>query len=268
MIHIAAPGQFGSVISELEPSHATAVNTDQVRVRRYDAVRPDVLSHLALGNGYSSYDPIKFQYTDNEYLNLLITTGVLGMMGLLAIFLVLLTVSHPLARAPDTYRSNPALALHAMVVMVMVCSALFDSISFGHVSYMLFMISGMLVAMQKPSVRALQASRAALARAGTALPSGEPARARVRCLRAERDGRTRTGTGSCPSSHCVLAVGNRRITIGQTLARYRRQPRLETACQRAQFRSGPASDPRARTEARPSMADEAIFDARVRLHLL
>ena len=173
LVHVAAPGQLGSVISELEPSHATAVNTDKVRVRRYDAVRPDVLSHVLLGNGYSSYDPIKFQYTDNEYLNLLITTGVLGMMGLLAIFWVLLTVSHPLARAPDKYRSNPALALHAMVVMVMVCSALFDSISFGHVSYMLFMMSAMLVAMQKPSLRALQASRTARAGGATDWPGGE-----------------------------------------------------------------------------------------------
>lgn len=161
VVHVIAPGQLGSVLSELEPSHATAVSTDKVRVQRYDAVRPDVMSHLLLGNGYGSYDPLKFRYVDNEYLGLLITAGILGMFGLLAIFGALITLSHPMIRGPDEYRSSPALALQAMVVIICVCSALFDSLSFGHVSYMFFTISAMLVAMRKPSRRAQRATQVA-----------------------------------------------------------------------------------------------------------
>ena len=50
------------------------MNTDKQRVERYDAVRPDVMSHLVLGEGYDSYDPLKFRFLDNEYLGLLINT--------------------------------------------------------------------------------------------------------------------------------------------------------------------------------------------------
>ncbi len=150
VIHVLAPGQLGSVISELEPANATKVNTDKVRVQRYDAVRPDVMSHIIIGDGYSSYTPQMFRFLDNEYLGLLITAGALGMVGLLALFAAMFTLSHPLIRGPDRRASNAALAIQAMVAMVMVCCALFDTLSFDHVTYMLLLLAAMLIAMHKP----------------------------------------------------------------------------------------------------------------------
>ena len=178
-IHVLAPGQLGSVISELEPAHATKVNTDKVRVQRYDAVRPDVMSHLVIGDGYSSYDPQMFRYLDNEYLGLLITAGVLGMVGLLAVFAALFTLSHPTIRGPDRARSGAALAMQAMVAMTMVCCALFDTLAFDHVTYMLFLTGAMLVALRKPGAIAQPpapcAERAVDATVGS-IPAGREAR--------------------------------------------------------------------------------------------
>jgi hypothetical protein len=158
VIHIALPGQLGSTLSELQPSRATAVNTDKVRVQRYDAVRPDIMSHLLLGRGFESYDPLKYRYLDNEYLGLLIGTGVIGTVAFLAILGSLFTLGHPLIRGPDEYRSSPALALQVALVMILVTSALFDALSFDHVSYMLFYLGALLLAMHKPSRAALRAT--------------------------------------------------------------------------------------------------------------
>jgi hypothetical protein len=157
VIHIALPGQLGSTLSQLEPSRAKAVNTDKVRVARYDAVRPDIMSHLLLGRGFQSYDPLKYRYLDNEYLGLLIGTGVLGTAAFLAIFGSLLTLGHPLIRGPDHYRSGPALAIQVALVMTLVTCALFDTLSFAHVSYMLFFLGALLLAIHKPSRAALRA---------------------------------------------------------------------------------------------------------------
>lgn len=149
-IHVLAPGQLGSVFSELLPSHATSVNTDKVRVARYDAVRPDVMSHFALGRGFQSYDPIKYRYLDNEYLGLLIGTGVLGTVAFLAIFGSVYSFGHPLIRGPDESRRGMALALQSAMAMIMVACALFDTLSFYHVSYLLFYFSALMIALRKP----------------------------------------------------------------------------------------------------------------------
>lgn len=150
VIHFVVPGQLGSVLTELLPSHATSVNTDKVRVARYDAVRPDVMSHLVLGRGFHSYDPIKYRFLDDEYLGLLIGTGVLGTVVFLAIFGSVYTLSHPLIRGPDESRRGLALALQSAMVMIMVASALFDTLSFFHVSYLLFYFAAMVIALRKP----------------------------------------------------------------------------------------------------------------------
>jgi hypothetical protein len=157
VIHIALPGQLGSTLSQLEPSRAKAVNTDKARVARYDAVRPDIMSHLLFGRGFQSYDPLKYRYLDNQYLGLLIGTGVLGAAAFLAIVGSMLTLAHPLIRGPDEYRSGPALAIQVGLVMTLVTCALFDTLSFAHVSYMLFFLGALLLAIHKPSRAALRA---------------------------------------------------------------------------------------------------------------
>ncbi len=181
-IHILAPGQLGSVISELEPSKAAAVNTDKVRVERYDAVRPDIMSHLLLGRGFGSYDPVKYRYLDNEYLGLLIGTGLLGTAAFLAIFGSMFTLAHPLIRGPDESRSGLALAMQSAVLMIGVTSALFDTLSFYHVSYLLFFFGALLVALRKPT-RSGRATPDGVTVAGTAARPLPPApRPRRRAL--------------------------------------------------------------------------------------
>ncbi|MFZ1996504.1 MAG: hypothetical protein WAU75_20500, partial [Solirubrobacteraceae bacterium] len=139
-VHVIAPGQIGSVVSELLPGHVNNVSTTTVRVARYDAVRPDIMSHLWLGRGFQSYDPMKYRVLDNEFLGLLIGVGILGTLVYLAIFGSMLRVAHPMARAPDPVRARFALPAIAGIIVVLVSNALFDVLSFPHVSYLFFFL--------------------------------------------------------------------------------------------------------------------------------
>jgi hypothetical protein len=159
-VHLLAPGQIGSVLAELLPSHATTVTTTTDRVARYDAVRPDVMSHLLLGRGFQSYDPVKYRILDNEYLGLLIGVGVIGLAIYLSIFIGLLRIAHPTIRGPDPRRAATALPIMAALVIAMVANALFDVLSFPHVSYLFFFVAAMMLSLRE---RSPEASPAAVA---------------------------------------------------------------------------------------------------------
>ena len=150
-VHLIAPGQIGSVVAELLPGHVSSVSTTTVRVARYDAVRPDIMSHLLLGRGFQSYDPVKYRVLDNEYLALLIGVGLIGTLVYVAIFGSVAKVAHGTIRGPDRRRAAVALPGLAAVVIVLVSNALFDVLSFPHVSYLFFFICGMLLTVRERS---------------------------------------------------------------------------------------------------------------------
>jgi hypothetical protein len=163
VVHLMVPGQIGSTFLQLLPGHATTVLTTKDRVARYDAVRPDLMSHLLLGRGFQSYDPNKYRILDNEFLGLLIGVGVIGLAAYVAIFGGIFTLAHPMIRGPDSRRATAALGSQAAIATTMVANALFDELSFTHVSYLFFFIAAMVVALRVPT------------------PSEPPARAGTEC---------------------------------------------------------------------------------------
>jgi O-Antigen ligase len=151
LVHVTSPGALGSVLTQLEPGHVNNVLSTTDRTARYDAVRPDLLMHPLLGRGYESYDPHKYRILDNEYLGLLITTGLLGTLAYLAIFATMMSVAHRTIRGPDPRRASLALAAFAAVGVIALASALFDVLSFPHVPYLLFFLGAMIVALREHS---------------------------------------------------------------------------------------------------------------------
>jgi hypothetical protein len=151
MVHVTSPGALGSVVSQLEPGHFNNALTTTDRTERYDAVRPDIVSHLLLGRGYESYDPHVYRILDNEYLGLLITTGLLGVLAYLGIFGAMMSAAHRMIRGPDPVRSSLALAAFASVGVIAVASVLFDVLSFPHVPYLLFFVGAMIVTLRESS---------------------------------------------------------------------------------------------------------------------
>lgn len=171
LVHVTSPGALGSVITQLEPGHFNSALTTTDRTERYDAVRPDIVSHLLLGRGYESYDPHVYRILDNEYLGLLITTGLLGVLAYLGIFGAMMGAAHRTIRGPDPVRSSLALAAFASVGVIAVASVLFDVLSFPHVPYLLFFVGAMIVTLRESSP-ALEPARRATSRPSP-LPLGD-----------------------------------------------------------------------------------------------
>ncbi|HUN79477.1 MAG TPA: hypothetical protein VMU32_11185 [Solirubrobacteraceae bacterium] len=173
LVHATSPGALGSVLEQLEPGHVNTVATTTDRVARYDAVRPDILSHLLIGRGYGSYDPHKYRILDNEYLGVLIAVGLLGLVVYAAILLAMMRLAHLSIRGPDPRRSALGLAALASVGVILVASALFDVFSFPHVPYLLFFVGGMIVALRTASPAAAPAGEAVrVSSPGPGPPSG------------------------------------------------------------------------------------------------
>jgi O-antigen ligase len=151
LVHFAAPSALGSVISQLEPGHVNTALTTTDRTARYDAVTPDVLRHPLIGRGYESYDPQKYRILDNQYLDLLITVGLIGTLCYLAIFAAMMSAAQRTIRGPDPRRAALALASFTAIASIAIASALFDVLSFPHVPYLLFFVAAMILALREPS---------------------------------------------------------------------------------------------------------------------
>jgi hypothetical protein len=166
VVHFSSPGAFGSVLSQLNPTAFNSVLTTKDRTSDYDAVRPDVMSHVLFGRGFQTYDGHKYRILDNEYLALAIGVGFVGLATYLFIFGVAFTAAHPTIRGPDPRRSSLALACAGAVAVMAVVTLLFDNLSFPHVPYLFFFVAGLIVVLRERSPAAGTAPATAPVRAG------------------------------------------------------------------------------------------------------
>ncbi len=138
-----APNALGSVIEQLQPKRL-GVSTVSDRVSDYDAIRPDVLSHLAFGRGFGSYDHTIYRVLDNQLLMQLIETGIVGLAAYVLMLLLAVGAAVPIIRRREPGRAPPALAIAAAIGAFLVLSALFDILSFPHGPYILMIMLGLL----------------------------------------------------------------------------------------------------------------------------
>jgi hypothetical protein len=113
------------------------------RTTDYDAVRPDVRSHLALGRGFGSYDFHRYRVLDNAYLGLLIETGFVGLAAFLLTLLAVLAMAHSLIRSRNPTRGPPALALAAATAGFAVATFFYDAFTYVQVPYLFFFFAGL-----------------------------------------------------------------------------------------------------------------------------
>ena len=174
VVHFSSPGAFGSVLSQLNPTAFNSVLTTKDRTSDYDAVRPDVMSHVLFGRGFQTYDGHKYRILDNEYLALAIGVGFVGLLTYLFIFGVTFTAAHPTIRGPDPRRSSLALACAGAVAVMGVVTLLFDNLSFPHVPYLFFFIAALVVVLRQPSPAVGTAPATVPVRPGAAIRRERP----------------------------------------------------------------------------------------------
>ena len=143
--HALAPGAIGSVTEQFSGSRLGAVGTTQHRQDGYDAIRPLVWGYPILGMGYGSYNGVLNRILDNQMLDNLINTGVVGEVVYVMMPLVVLWTALPLIRARRNEHSRDALACGVSAVVFLTVSMIFDDMSFPHVPY-IFLTSSAFVA--------------------------------------------------------------------------------------------------------------------------
>ena len=138
------PGAAQSVVGQLSGKQLNAVTTVSDRSSDYDAVRPDVWSHLAFGRGYGSYDHIAYRILDMELLRELVEVGVVGVLAFLLMIGTIVGVARrPIRdRIPD--EAAVGLAAASAAVALLVVSTLFDSMAFPHCPYIALWMAGLL----------------------------------------------------------------------------------------------------------------------------
>jgi hypothetical protein len=145
MIPILSPGALQSVAAQLS-SNRLDVATVSDRSSDYDAVRPDVWTHLAFGRGYGSYEHTSYRILDMELLRQLIEVGVLGLAAYLFMIGAIVGVARTPIRARGPTDAPVALAAAAAAVSFLVASTLFDVMSFPHSPYLVLFMAALLAA--------------------------------------------------------------------------------------------------------------------------
>jgi hypothetical protein len=152
IIQVLSPGALSGVVSQLDRSRL-GVTTVSDRTADYDAIRPDVWTHLAFGRGYGSYEHTSYRILDMELLRQIIEVGVVGLLIYLAMGVAVIAV----ARGPIRARGRDApvaLAVAAAAVCFLVVSTLFDVMSFPHVPYIFLWMAAILAVIATPRSRA------------------------------------------------------------------------------------------------------------------
>ena len=148
-IHVLSPGAFGSVAFQL---HGNRLNVDTVndRTADYDAVRPDLWSHMAFGRGFGSYDHTSYRILDFEILTRVVEMGVLGLVAYLLMFISIVAVARATIRSRDPQWAPVALIGASAAIGFMTLSTLYDALTFPHPPYLLLCLAAMVAVAVKP----------------------------------------------------------------------------------------------------------------------
>ena len=144
---IAGFSAFQSVTGQFETDRLD-VGTVNDRVADYDAVRPDFLSHPALGAGFGSYEnfnaPADNRILDSELLLRVVETGIIGLAVFLLVIGTVIVVAAGILRKGDRLRAPAALAIGPAAAAFLCCTSLFDEWSFPHAVYVFLTLAGLL----------------------------------------------------------------------------------------------------------------------------
>jgi hypothetical protein len=167
VVHVLSPGAFGSIASQVRPDRL-GVGTVTDRTADYDALRPDLWTHLLIGRGFGSYDHVSYRILDSEILGLIAGVGTIGLACYLGMLVGFVLAARRPARSPDPATSDAGLAVAAAVVAFGVVSFLFDSLEFPHGPYILLSLAGLLAVLLGPADVSAAVADRARSRAGSA----------------------------------------------------------------------------------------------------
>jgi hypothetical protein len=130
-----APGALRSTLNEFLRSDAASVPTTSDRTSDYDAIRPDLWSHLTFGRGWGTYNHESYRILDSEVLHRLVDVGVFGLLAFIGIGVAVVVSARSTIRERDPAWAPLALIGACTAVCFTCASTLYDSLSFPHATY-------------------------------------------------------------------------------------------------------------------------------------
>lgn len=140
-----SPNSLVSVVSEFTGANASKTASTDARTANYDAVRPDLWSHLLFGRGQGSYAPPTDRVVDSDIILPLIETGVLGLLTFLLIPVSLIGVARRKASDRDPTYSEPALVGVSAAAILLCLSTLYSFMSLPHGPDVFMYVAGLAV---------------------------------------------------------------------------------------------------------------------------
>jgi polysaccharide biosynthesis protein PslJ len=139
------PGLLGTLFSYFTGIFGSSNGQGSVVSRTDDYARnwPYIVQRPFFGRGFETFLPQLYSWTDNMYLNILITTGIVGLVSLLVLYLAgIHCASAGRKRARGEARRGLGQALIASISVACVGSATFDALDFPMFAGLLFLMLG------------------------------------------------------------------------------------------------------------------------------
>ena len=147
----------------------------QGRTEDYAVVGRFITESPLFGRGFGTFDPVEFVLLDNQYLGILIETGVFGLTSLILLFLVgIFTARGARRRCTDPHDRELGQAIAASIAVAMVSYLTFDAFAFPMASAMTFFMLGSAGAMWRIAVKRERRRAAAAATDPTTPAPGAP----------------------------------------------------------------------------------------------
>lgn len=150
VVTVLSPGAVQSTVDQFVRPDRLDVPTVSDRASDYDAVRPDLWTHLAFGRGWGSYNHETYRILDSEILHRTVEMGVLGLVVFLLMVLSVILSARKTIGERDPRWAPVALVGAAVAAAFLVLSTLFDVLSFPHPTYIFLYTAGLVAVVIAP----------------------------------------------------------------------------------------------------------------------
>lgn len=150
LVTVLSPGALRSTVDQFVRSDRLDVPTVSDRTSDYDAVRPDLWTHLAFGRGWGSYNHETYRILDSEILHRTLEMGVIGLVAFLLMVLSVILSARKTIAARDPQWAPVALVGAAAAAAFLVLAALFDVLSFPHATLIFLYTAGLVAVVIVP----------------------------------------------------------------------------------------------------------------------
>ena len=136
-----APNALNILVDQIV--HASQSSSTVSRTVDYGAVFPDISSHLLLGRGYGSFDPLKYRILDDQMLGWLVQVGVIGAVAYAGMVLSAVATVHAVASRAQTGADRMMQAVAAASVGYFVSNFFYDTFGFREAPYTFFFVAAL-----------------------------------------------------------------------------------------------------------------------------